>query len=121
MKIVVDNQTFNSKKEALNFFSQAIAGTDGSEKDRMYFAYQSIKDGMTSINTYEETATCEENNSFDKLMKKVNKADIKFLIPIFRNWAQNGNRTLIEVTGSYISTRFGVSTELAQEVAAEII
>lgn len=55
-QITVDGTTYPSKKAALNEFLQAMAGTDGSERERMAFAYCAIMGGCTSINTYKETA-----------------------------------------------------------------
>lgn len=55
MKIKVDNRTYPSKKAALQEFSMAMRCCEGSELERMVFAYEAISDGYTDINTYEET------------------------------------------------------------------
>ena len=55
-KITVDGKTYPSKKAALNEFLLAMAGTDGSEQERMTFAYCSIQEGFTNIDTYKEIA-----------------------------------------------------------------
>lgn len=55
-KITVDGQTYPSKKAALKEFLQAMAYTDGSERERMSFAYCAIMGGCTNINTYKEIA-----------------------------------------------------------------
>lgn len=56
MKITVDNQTYTSKAKALNFFLNAMMACEGSEGERMKFAYCSILEGKKVIDTYEETA-----------------------------------------------------------------
>lgn len=57
MKIVVDNKTYPSKKAALKEFHEAMLCTDGSERERMTFAYCCIMEGCTNIDTYKETAS----------------------------------------------------------------
>lgn len=54
MKIKVDGKVYPSKKYAEKFFLEAMMGTDGSEQERMTFAYCAIKEGYTDIDTYEE-------------------------------------------------------------------
>lgn len=54
--ITVDKKTFRSKAKALNFFLNAMLACDGSEQQRMTFAYCAIAEGKTNIDTYRETA-----------------------------------------------------------------
>lgn len=54
--IVVDGKSYSSKKYALSFFKEAMYWCDGSEQDRMTFAYFSIVAGYTRIDTYNERA-----------------------------------------------------------------
>lgn len=56
MKIIVDNKEYPSKKDALKEFFNAMLATDGSERDRMTYAYI-IQAGYRKINTYKEIAT----------------------------------------------------------------
>lgn len=55
--ITVDGKTFKSKAKALNFFLNGMLACDGSEQERMTFAYCSIAEGFKKIDTYKETAT----------------------------------------------------------------
>lgn len=55
MKIIVDKKTYPSKKAALEELSLAMVCCDGSERDRMVFAYCAITSGYTVIDTYKET------------------------------------------------------------------
>lgn len=55
-KIIVDGCTYPSKKAALREVLMAMAGTDGSECERMTFAFCSIQEGYTNIDTYREIA-----------------------------------------------------------------
>lgn len=54
--INVDGKTYKTKVEALRETLTAIMYTDGSERERMRFAYDSIQNGCTVIDTYKETA-----------------------------------------------------------------
>ena len=56
MKITVDGKVYASKKAALAAFKLAAICCEGSEGDRMSFAYFSILEGCTVIDTYRETA-----------------------------------------------------------------
>ena len=51
MKYMVDGLEFKSKKEAENFFLQAMMCCEGSEGERMTFAYCKIKEGCNVIDT----------------------------------------------------------------------
>lgn len=54
MKIKVDGKVYPTKKKALEFFRSAMYACDGSEQERMTFAYFSILDGCNYIDTYLE-------------------------------------------------------------------
>lgn len=55
-KITVDGTVYKSKKAALDEFYEAMCYCDGSEAERMMYAYIAIKSGFTNIDTYNETA-----------------------------------------------------------------
>ena len=57
--IVVDGQSFNSKKEAKDFFLEGMLACDGSEADRYMFAVDMISGGYTLIDTYKGEAEKE--------------------------------------------------------------
>lgn len=57
MKITVDKQEYASKAEALAEYEEAMACTDGSERERMTFAFLAISEGCTRIDTYKGIAT----------------------------------------------------------------
>ena len=56
MRIVVDGTSYSSKKKALAEYEEAMLWTDGSEQQRMTFAYMAIKGGCTNIDTHKEIA-----------------------------------------------------------------
>lgn len=56
MRVLVDGTSYPSKKKALAEFKEAAMFCDGSEGERMKFAYFAILDGCTVIDTYEGTA-----------------------------------------------------------------
>lgn len=51
MKIIIDGRSYKSKKVALAEMEEAMMFCDGSEQERMTFAYLSIKEGCTIIDT----------------------------------------------------------------------
>lgn len=55
-KIFVDGIEYASKEKAEKFFLDAMLACEGSEGNRMSFAYGMIVRGYTRINTYNETA-----------------------------------------------------------------
>ena len=57
MKVIVDGMIYKSKASAERFFLRAMMACEGSEGNRMSYAYCMIKSGYTNINTYLETAT----------------------------------------------------------------
>lgn len=56
MQIKVDGKTYESKKAALQEFFEAMLCCDGSEGERMTFAYCAIENGATNIDTYKGIA-----------------------------------------------------------------
>lgn len=56
MKIKVDRTVYPSKKKALDEMFNAMLFCDGSESERMSFAYCAITKGYTDIDTYNYTA-----------------------------------------------------------------
>lgn len=56
MKIKIDDKIYPSKKKALDEMFDAMMACDGSEGERMTFAYCAIKNGATKIDTYKEIA-----------------------------------------------------------------
>lgn len=56
MKIKVDRIIYPSKKKALDEMFTAMLYCDGSEADRMSFAYCAISKGYTDIDTYNYVA-----------------------------------------------------------------
>lgn len=56
MRIVVDGTSYSSKKKALAEYEEAMLWTDGSEQQRMTFAYMAIKGGCRFIDTRRDIA-----------------------------------------------------------------
>lgn len=56
MRVVIDGRSYRSKKVALVEMEEAMMYCDGSEQERMTFAYLSLKRGCTVIDTYREIA-----------------------------------------------------------------
>ena len=54
-KITVDGIVYKSKEAALEEFYEAMCCCDGSEAERMQFAYCAILGNFTNIDTYKET------------------------------------------------------------------
>lgn len=54
MKVRIDGKYYPSKANALKEMRMAMMCCDGSESERMAFAYCSIEEGYTDINTYSE-------------------------------------------------------------------
>ena len=54
--ILVDGHAYKNKAQALAFFMDAMLACEGSERERMAFAYVSVKEGYKNIDTYNETA-----------------------------------------------------------------
>lgn len=54
--IKVDRNSYKTKKEALCEFRMAMMCCNGSEQERMTFAYCAIEEGCTHIDTYNHTA-----------------------------------------------------------------
>lgn len=55
-KIIVDGETFTSRKKAMAEFLEGMLACEGSESDRYCFAYEMLREGYSVINTYKETA-----------------------------------------------------------------
>lgn len=124
MKIYVDGTCYNSKAYATKFFKEAMNACDGSEKERMEFAYYSILDGFDQINTYDGTAfsSKDKGDPLLALVKKIDKCGgLKREMHIFKMWEKSGRRTLSEIVESYIEDRFKVSKELAKQAAEKFI
>lgn len=54
--IKVDKQQFADRKAAISHYSEAVIATDGSECNRMAFAYSALICGYSEIDTYNGTA-----------------------------------------------------------------
>lgn len=56
MRVLIDGRSYRSKSMALAEMEEAMMCCDGSEQERMTFAYLALKDGCTVIDTYREIA-----------------------------------------------------------------
>ena len=54
--IKVDNKTYKSRRIALSSFLQAMCACEGSEGERMSYAYAMLLAGYNEIDTYRSTA-----------------------------------------------------------------